>query len=161
MPHFSEAWCSGVDFLYSIDYEGMVDRGDIHAQADVATLQMALDGLPATENPGELIVKPTGVHTPVISEHSKLLPVVDRHHALLLRQLRRRSRPLQFPLRVILLFAGQIDGQRDAPLVHVGVFAHCRKDVVQRVRCCVGALWTEWHVDAGRRLEHYEKCANE
>ena len=24
MPHFKEAWCSGLDFLYSIDYEGMV-----------------------------------------------------------------------------------------------------------------------------------------
>jgi len=38
MPHFKEAWCSGVDFLYSIDYEGMVDRGEIHPSRDVATL---------------------------------------------------------------------------------------------------------------------------
>ena len=51
MPHFSEAWCSGVDFLYSIDYEGMVDRGDIHAQADVATLQVSAQAALCTRKP--------------------------------------------------------------------------------------------------------------
>ena len=43
MPHFKEAWCSGVDFLYSIDYEGMVDAGQIDPVRDVAV--MAASGL--------------------------------------------------------------------------------------------------------------------
>ena len=38
MPHFKEAWCNGVDFLYSIDYEGMVDRAEIVASRDVAAI---------------------------------------------------------------------------------------------------------------------------
>ena len=38
MPHFKEAWCSGVDFLYSIDYEGMLDQGEIGADRDVLSL---------------------------------------------------------------------------------------------------------------------------
>jgi len=41
MPHYKEAWCSGVDFLYSIDYEGMVDRGDVLPERDVTTLSAA------------------------------------------------------------------------------------------------------------------------
>ena len=41
MPHFKEAWCSGVDFLYSIDYEGMVDKGEIAPHRDVVQLQPA------------------------------------------------------------------------------------------------------------------------
>jgi hypothetical protein len=41
MPHFKEAWCSGVDFLYSIDYEGMVDRGEIEPHRDVVTMSAA------------------------------------------------------------------------------------------------------------------------
>ena len=38
MPHFKEAWCSGVDFLYSIDYEGMVDAREIDPRSDVVEI---------------------------------------------------------------------------------------------------------------------------
>jgi hypothetical protein len=38
MPHYKEAWCSGVDFLYSIDYEVMVDRGEVRLDTDVAEM---------------------------------------------------------------------------------------------------------------------------
>ena len=38
MPHFKEAWCSGIDFLYSIDYEVMVDRGEVRLDTDVAEM---------------------------------------------------------------------------------------------------------------------------
>mmetsp|Transcript_3407 Transcript_3407/g.9013 ORF Transcript_3407/g.9013 Transcript_3407/m.9013 type:complete len:380 (+) Transcript_3407:80-1219(+) len=36
-PHFKEAWCSGVDFLYDIDYREMRQRGAI-TDADVASV---------------------------------------------------------------------------------------------------------------------------
>ena len=54
MPHFKEAWCSGVDFLYSIDYEGLVDRGEVRLDTDVAemdasTLKVGTSGGPAAE----------------------------------------------------------------------------------------------------------------
>ena len=39
MPHFKDPWCNGVDFLYSIDYEGMVDAKQIDPTADVATMR--------------------------------------------------------------------------------------------------------------------------
>ena len=38
MPHFKEAWCSGVDFLYSIDYEGMLDAGEVDRHAEIVTV---------------------------------------------------------------------------------------------------------------------------
>lgn len=38
MPHFKEAWCSGIDFLYSIDYEVMVDKGEVRLDTDVAEM---------------------------------------------------------------------------------------------------------------------------
>jgi hypothetical protein len=38
MPHFKEAWCNGVDFLYSIDYEGMIDAGEVLPSRDLLTM---------------------------------------------------------------------------------------------------------------------------
>ena len=38
MPHFKEAWCSGVDFVYSIDYEGMLDRKEVEPSRDMVTM---------------------------------------------------------------------------------------------------------------------------
>jgi hypothetical protein len=45
MPHFKEAWCSGVDFVYDIDYRtllanGTIRQADIHA-ADIGALELA------------------------------------------------------------------------------------------------------------------------
>ena len=36
-PHFKEAWCSGVDFIYDIDYREMVEKGAI-TETDVTTI---------------------------------------------------------------------------------------------------------------------------
>ena len=59
MPHFKEAWCNGVDFLYSIDYEGMVDRAEIVASRDVAAIAVSelrlsesVDGATVTTSSG-------------------------------------------------------------------------------------------------------------
>eukprot|EP00310_Coccolithus_braarudii_P001894 CAMPEP_0183377064 /NCGR_PEP_ID=MMETSP0164_2-20130417/122036_1 /TAXON_ID=221442 /ORGANISM="Coccolithus pelagicus ssp braarudi, Strain PLY182g" /LENGTH=144 /DNA_ID=CAMNT_0025554477 /DNA_START=35 /DNA_END=470 /DNA_ORIENTATION=+ len=34
MPHYKDPWCSGVDFLYDIDYRDLLER-EIDPQADV------------------------------------------------------------------------------------------------------------------------------
>lgn len=33
-PHHIDPWCSGVDFLYDIEYRGLVARGEVEAQPD-------------------------------------------------------------------------------------------------------------------------------
>jgi hypothetical protein len=35
-----EPWCAGIDFLYDIDYRGMVERGDIHTDSDVTEMSV-------------------------------------------------------------------------------------------------------------------------
>ena len=68
MPHYKEAWCNGVDFLYSIDYEGMVDKGDVDATADVATLAASelrlLDAPSAPDAPDTLVGRASGAPLP-------------------------------------------------------------------------------------------------
>ena len=55
MPHFKEAWCSGIDFLYSIDYEVMVDRGEVRLDTDVA--EMAASSLRLDADGGSLVLR--------------------------------------------------------------------------------------------------------
>ena len=49
MPHFKEAWCNGVDFVYSIDYEGLVDSGEIVPHRDVAERKPGAIRLPSPQ----------------------------------------------------------------------------------------------------------------
>ena len=72
MPHFKEAWCNGVDFLYSIDYEGMVDSGEIQRPRDELELKASDLKLDASGDeavvltasgaplPGERVLRLTG-----------------------------------------------------------------------------------------------------
>lgn len=43
-PHHIDPWCSGIDFLYDIDYRGLLDRGQLHPLghplSDVAELPL-------------------------------------------------------------------------------------------------------------------------
>ena len=36
MPHYSLPWCSGVDFIYDIDYRTLLATGNVSAARDVA-----------------------------------------------------------------------------------------------------------------------------
>lgn len=56
MPHFKEAWCSGVDFLYDIDYRELVSKGGSVA-SDVATLDPSTLTLAARAPSGEPLVR--------------------------------------------------------------------------------------------------------
>ena len=38
MPHFKEPWCSGVDFVYDIDYRSLLER-EINAEIDIAAVR--------------------------------------------------------------------------------------------------------------------------
>ena len=64
MPHFKEAWCSGVDFLYDIDYRERVASGNLTA-ADVSPLplsDLSLAGgdLPTSAAAGSLLKRRGG-----------------------------------------------------------------------------------------------------
>lgn len=66
MPHFKEAWCSGVDFVYSIDYEGMLDRGEIDRDRDV--FSMAASDVSMATSPGASaasLIQLDGVERPI------------------------------------------------------------------------------------------------
>ena len=84
MPHFKEAWCSGVDFLYSIDYEGMLDQGEIGADRDVLSLGAdELRLLPADTAPvgvgavpGALFGRKTGEPLPSAVSSARVLKLV-------------------------------------------------------------------------------------
>ena len=84
MPHFKEAWCSGVDFLYSIDYEGMLDQGEIGADRDVLSLGAdELRLLPADTAPvgvgavpGALLGRKTGEPLPSAVSSARVLKLV-------------------------------------------------------------------------------------
>ena len=60
MPHFKEAWCNGVDFLYSIDYEGMVDKGEIVPARDVAVHAASELSLAAGSDGAEVAISLAG-----------------------------------------------------------------------------------------------------
>jgi hypothetical protein len=84
MPHFQEAWCSGVDFLYSIDYEGMLDQGEIVADRDLLSLGAdELRVLPADTAPvgvgavpGALLGRKTGEPLPSAVSSARVLKLV-------------------------------------------------------------------------------------
>ena len=83
MPHFKEAWCSGVDFLYSIDYEGMLDQGEIVADRDLLSLGAdELRVLPADAPvgvgavPGALLGRKTGEPLPSAVSSARVLTLV-------------------------------------------------------------------------------------
>ena len=64
MPHFKEPWCSGVDFLYDIDYRERVASGNLTA-ADVSPLplsDLSLAGgdLPTSAAAGSLLKRRGG-----------------------------------------------------------------------------------------------------
>ena len=83
MPHFKEAWCSGVDFLYSIDYEGMLDQGEIVADRDLLSLGAdELRVLPADAPvgvgavPGALLGRKTGEPLPSAVSSARVLKLI-------------------------------------------------------------------------------------
>ena len=79
-----EAWCSGVDFLYSIDYEGMLDQGEIVADRDLLSLGAdELRLLPADTAPvgvgavpGALFGRKTGEPLPSAVSSARVLKLV-------------------------------------------------------------------------------------
>jgi hypothetical protein len=40
-PHHIEPWCAGVDFLYDIDYRGLVSRGEVRPASDAVGLPLS------------------------------------------------------------------------------------------------------------------------
>ena len=37
MPHYSQPWCSGVDFVYDIDYRSLLAKGEVQPTRDVGS----------------------------------------------------------------------------------------------------------------------------